>query len=242
MITAKKQVSKADIQEHLPSTERVQQELATATSMDDFFGKGGMFAHTLELMLEAELGKQLGFERYEPKGRNSGNNRNGHYPKKVYTFDAEVLIQVPRDRNGEFVPQIVPKHSANTNKNVRREAKVEGTAIYIVLGADLDGHRDVLGHWVGEIGESANFWLSVVTDLQARGVKDIIIACMDGLSGFKEAGLAVFPKTQIQRCIIRPIRNSLKYIAWKHRKIFMSELKGVYQAPPVKPPKLPLSN
>jgi putative transposase len=303
MMTAKKQVSKADIQQLLPSTERVQQELATATSMDDFFGKEGifarLFAHTLEQMLEAELGEQLGYERYEPKGRNSGNSRNGHYPKKVRTSDGEVSIQVPRDRNGEFVPQIVPKHSANTNEledkiigmyakgmsvrdiqdtlqelygvevspstvsaitdkvwglveawqsrslaaiyamvyldaihiNVRREAKVENTAIYIVLGVDLDGHRDVLGHWVGEGGESANFWLSVVTDLQARGVKDIFIACMDGLSGFKEAVLAVFPNTQIQRCIIHQIRNSLKYVAWKDRKVFMGDLKAIYQAP-----------
>lgn len=302
-MSAKKQVSKADIQESLPSAEKVQQELAKAKSMDDFFGKEGIFARlfadTLEQMLEAELGEQLGYERYEAKGRNSGNNRNGHYAKKVRTSDGELTIEVPRDRNGEFEPQIVKKHTTNTNEleekiigmyakglsvrdiqetlqelygvevspstvsaitdkvwglvedwqnrslaaiypivyldaihvNLRRDGKVENTAVYIVLGVDLEGHRDVLGHWAGNGAESANFWLSVVTDLQSRGVKDIFIACMDGLSGFKEAVLAVFPRTQIQRCIIHQIRYSLKYISWKDRKAFVSDLKTIYQAP-----------
>jgi transposase-like protein len=113
---------------------------------------------------------------------------------------------------------------------LRRESKIETTAVYTVLGVDLDGHRDVLGHWVGEGSESSNFWLSVVTDLQGRGVQDIFIACMDGLSGFREAVLAVFPRTQIQRCIIHQIRNSLKYVTWTDRKNFMADLRLVYQA------------
>jgi putative transposase len=113
---------------------------------------------------------------------------------------------------------------------LRRDGKIENTAVYTVLGVDLDGHRDVLGHWVGEGSESSNFWLSVVTDLQGRGVQDIFIACMDGLSGFKDAVLAVFPKTQIQRCIIHQIRNSLKYVTWTDRKFFMADLRLVYQA------------
>ena len=98
-MTAKKQVSKTDIQESLPSTELVQQELAKAKSMDDFFGKEGIFArlfsNTLEQMLEAELGEHLGYERYEAKGRNSGNNRNGHYAKKIRTSQGETLIRCP---------------------------------------------------------------------------------------------------------------------------------------------------
>ena len=114
---------------------------------------------------------------------------------------------------------------------LRHEGKVENIAVYTVLGVDLEGHRDALGYWVGEGGESSNFWLSVVSDLQNRGVKDIFIACMDGLTGFKEAILAVFPKTQIQRCIIHQIRNSLKYVNWNDRKAFMLDLKEVYQAP-----------
>ncbi len=114
---------------------------------------------------------------------------------------------------------------------LRHEGKVENIAVYTVLGVDVEGHRDALGHWVGNGSESSNFWLSVVSDLQNRGVKDIFIACMDGLSGFKDAILAVFPQTQIQRCILHQIRNSLKYVTWSDRKAFMLDLKEVYQAP-----------
>jgi transposase-like protein len=95
-MTVKKQASKMDIQKSLSSTELVQQELAKAKSMDDFLGKGGIFtrwfANTIEKMLEAGLGEQLSYERYEAKGRNSGNNRNGHYPKKVRTSEGEMSI------------------------------------------------------------------------------------------------------------------------------------------------------
>ena len=110
------------------------------------------------------------------------------------------------------------------------KAAVENVAVYIVLGVDLEGHRDVLGHWLGDGAEGANFWLSVITDLQARGVEDIFIACIDGLTGFKEAIHAVFPQTEIQRCIIHQIRHSLQYVAWKDRKAFVADLKAIYQA------------
>ncbi len=105
------------------------------------------------------------------------------------------------------------------------------TAVYVVLGVDLDGQRDVLGHWIGDGAEGANFWLSVVTDLQARGVEDIFIACIDGLTGFKEAIHAIFPTTQIQRCIIHQVRQSLSYVSWKDRKAFVADLTAIYQAP-----------
>ena len=114
---------------------------------------------------------------------------------------------------------------------LRREGKVANTAVYIVLGVTLEGHRDVLGHWMGDGGEGANFWLSVVTDLQNRGVQDIFIAAIDGLAGFKDVILSVFPQTQIQRCIIHQIGNSLKYVSWKDSKAFMADLKQVYKAP-----------
>ena len=290
------------IQAVMPSAEEVQRELSKAKSMDDFFGKEGifakLFAHTIEEMLETELSEHLGYEPYEVKGRNSGNSRNGRYGKKLRTSTGETTIQVPRDRKGDFEPQVVKKQVANTNEledkiiglyakgmsvrniqetlqelygvevspttlsaitdkvwglveewqnrslaslypivyldaihiKLRRESKVENIAVYTVLGVDVEGHRDILGHWVGDGNESSNFWLSVITDLQTRGVQDIFIACMDGLSGFKEAVLAVFPRTQIQRCIIHQIRSSLKYITWTDRKAFMLDLKTVYQA------------
>jgi len=99
-----------------------------------------------------------------------------------------------------------------------------------VLGVDLDGHREILGHWIGDGAEGANFWLSVITDLQNRGVEDVFIAAIDGLTGFKDAIQSVFPKTQVQRCVIHQIRQSLKYVVWKDRKAFTADLKTVYQA------------
>jgi putative transposase len=287
----------------LPSVERIQQELARAKSIDDFFGKDGIFARrfadTLEQMLEAELTAHLGYPRHAPEGRNSGNSRNGKRTRQLRTSSGDTTIQVPRDRNSSFHSPLLEAYQTSTNEledkiiglyskgmsardiqdtlheaygvevspatissvtdkvwglveawqnrplaaiypivyldaihlKLRRDGKVINTAVYIVLGVDLDGHRDVLGHWVGDGAEGANFWLSVVTDLQARGVQDIFIACIDGLSGFKDAIQAVFPRTQIQRCIIHQVRQSLSYVSWKDRKAFVADLKTIYQAP-----------
>ena len=114
---------------------------------------------------------------------------------------------------------------------LRREGHVENVAVYIVLGVDVEGQRDVLGHWVSDGAEGANFWLSVLSDLQSRGVEDVFIACVDGLSGFSEAIDAIFPHCQVQRCIIHQIRASLKYVVSKDQKAFVKDLKKVYQAP-----------
>lgn len=286
----------------MPAAERVAAELATARSMDDFFGREGifarLFANTLEEMLEVELSEHLGYEKHEARGRNSGNNRNGKYAKKVRTSSGETTIEVPRDRNGSFKPQVVNRYSNNTNEleekilglyakgvstrdieetlgelygvsvssstiskitdkvwgmveawqtrplatiyplvyldalhlKIRQEGKVINTAVYVVLGIDLTGRRDVLGHWVGAGSEGANFWLTVISDLQARGVEDIFIACVDGLTGFSDAIAAVFPQTIVQRCIIHQIRNCLRYVASKDQKAFMRDLKLVYKA------------
>jgi transposase-like protein len=287
----------------MPSVETIQQELGKAQSIDDFFGKEGifarLFAETLEQMLDAELTAQLGYEPYEAKGRNSGNSRNGHYTKKVRSSNGETEVTVPRDRSGDYEPHILKKYQANTNEledkiiamyargmtqrdieaqlaemygievsaqtvstmtnkvwplveawqsrplaavypilyldaihyKLRKDHKIENRAIYIVLAVDLEGYKDVLGHWVSNGEEGASFWLSVVTDLKNRGVEDIFIACVDGLSGFKEAIRSVFPQVEIQRCIIHQIRNSLKYVVWKDRKAFAQDLKAIYRAP-----------
>ena len=286
----------------LPSVEKVQQELAKAESIDDFFGKEGIFARlfseTLETMLEAELSDHLGYERYEAKGRNSGNSRNGKRSKRLRTSAGDTEISVPRDRNGEFASRLLERHGKNSNEieekiialyargnstrdirdtlaelygidvsattistitdkvwplveawqnrplekvypvvfldalfiKLRRKGKIENVAVYTVLAVDLDGHRDVLGHWIGDGGEGANFWLRVITDLRNRGVQDIFIACVDGLTGFSDAIHSVFPQTQVQRCIIHQIRNSLKYVPWKERKAFTADLKRIYRA------------
>lgn len=291
-----------DLKPHFPSLEKIQQELGKAESIDDFFGKDGIFARlfsqTLETMLEAELTEHLGYERYAAKGRNSGNSRNGKRPKQLRTSAGDTTVQLPRDRNSGFSSKLLEKHQTSTNEleekilalygkgmstrdiqnlleetygvdvsadtisaitdkvwplveawhnrplaaiypiilldalhlKLRRQGRVENVAVYIVMGIDLEGHRDVLGHWIGDGAEGANFWLSVITDLQARGVEDIFIACIDGLTGFKEAIHAVFPQTETQRCILHQIRHSLQYVAWKDRKAFVADLKQVYQA------------
>ena len=295
----KKNKDEKDIKAHMPSAEEVARELGKATSIDDFYGKDGIFARlfskTIEEMLEAELTSELGYERYEAEGRNSGNSRNGHYTRKMRTSGGDAEIKVPRDRNGEFQSQLLKKNSneieqkitamyakgmstrdiqdmltelygidvspntisAITDKvwplveawqnrplapmyailyldaihiKLKRDGKIDNVAVYNVLGVDLDGHREILGHWVGDGAEGANFWLSVITDLQNRGVQDVFIAAIDGLTGFKDAIQSVFPKTQVQRCVIHQIRQSLKYVIWKDRKAFVADLKTVYQA------------
>lgn len=112
---------------------------------------------------------------------------------------------------------------------VREEGKVITKAAYTALGVDLRGHKDLLGIWIGD-SESATFWLSVLTEIRNRGVEDILITCVDGLKGFPEAIASMFPKTEIQVCIIHQIRNSLRYVNWNDRKPFMRDLKLVYQA------------
>jgi putative transposase len=112
---------------------------------------------------------------------------------------------------------------------VRDEHKIVNKAAYICMALDMKGYKDILGIWIGE-QEGAKFWLSVCNDLKNRGVKDIILACMDGLKGLPEAIKAVFPDVSIQSCIIHQIRNSIKYVASKDSKTFMKDLKQVYQA------------
>jgi transposase-like protein len=286
----------------MPTAERVERELATIKSPDDFFGEDGvfskLFAKTINQMLKAEMDEHLGYAKHSPAGHLTGNTRNGNYDRKLKTSAGELDIEVPRDRKGQFQPQIIDRYQTRTSEfdnkiiamyghgttagdisdsirdmygielskdmvsnitdkilpvvnewrtrpldevyviaymdcihiKLRRDGKVVNTAVYVCLGVDLEGKKDVLGHWIGEGGEGANFWLTVVSDLQNRGVKDILIACVDGLVGFKDAINAVFPDTVVQRCIIHQIRSSLKYINWKDRKEFVNDLRTVYKA------------
>ena len=112
---------------------------------------------------------------------------------------------------------------------VRKDSRIVNKAAYSVLGINVQGHKEILGLWVGE-NESASFWLSVCNDLKSRGVEDILIASKDGLTGFSEAINAVFPRTSIQLCVIHQIRNTLKYVSFKDHKQVMTDLKQVYQA------------
>ncbi len=299
-MTRRKNTTKKDSLKEMPSAEEVARELAKAESIDDFYGKDGIFARlfsdTIEQMLEAELTEELGYERYAAEGRNSGNSRNGHYTRKMRTSGGDAEISVPRDRNGEFQSALLKKNSNEIEQKVlamyakgnsvrdiqdmleelygidvspstistitdqvwelveawqnrplapvyaivyldaihikmKRDGKIENVAVYNVLGVDLAGHREIMGHWIGDGAEGANFWLTVITDLQNRGVEDIFIASIDGLTGFRDAIHSVFPKTKVQRCVIHQIRHSLKYVVWKDRKAFTADLKTIYQAP-----------
>ena len=247
--------------------------------------------------LEAELNNQLGYEKYEKK-ENCDNSRNGYSKKKVKSSFGEIELDIPRDRNSEFEPKIVPKYSRDisnleekvismyglgmstrdinkhiqdiygvdvsaemvskiTDKivplieewqnrpleevyyftfldaihfHVKEDKAIVKKAAYIVLGVNSEGKKDVLGIYIGG-NESAKFWLSVLNDLRNRGVKDILIASVDGLTGFSEAIKTVFPYADIQRCIIHQIRYTLSFVSYKEKKEFAKDLKEIYTAP-----------
>ncbi|MFK5041877.1 IS256 family transposase, partial [Glaesserella parasuis] len=113
---------------------------------------------------------------------------------------------------------------------VRQDGRIINKSVFVALGVNLEGHKELLGLWIAE-NEGAKFWANVLTELQNRGLKDIFIACVDGLKGFPEAINAVYPKTKIQLCIVHLVRNSLKFVSWKDYKAVTADLKQVYQAP-----------
>lgn len=112
---------------------------------------------------------------------------------------------------------------------IRQDKQVVNKAIYLALGVNLEGHKELLGMWLSE-NEGAKFWLNVLTELQNRGVKDILIACVDGLKGFPDAIATVFPQTQVQLCIVHMVRNAMKYVPWKDYKAIAADLKQIYQS------------
>lgn len=281
--------------------ELIEELIAEGTSAEELLGNNGIIkrltSRVLTRMLEGEMTDHLGYDKHDLAGQHSGNSRNGKTNKRLKTEQGEVTIQVPRDRNGEFEPQIVGKHqrrlkafddkvislyargltdrevqahieemygikvSAELISNVtdavldevkawrarpldevypilymdalkvkiRDNGSVVNKSIYLALGVNMEGDKDLLGLWISE-NEGAKFWLSVLTDLQNRGVKDIFIACVDGLSGFPEAIENVFPKAQVQLCIVHILRNSFKYVTWKDRKEVAADLKPIYNA------------
>jgi len=113
---------------------------------------------------------------------------------------------------------------------MRLEGIVQTRAVYLALGVNLEGHKELLGLWIGE-KEGSKFWLSILTELRNRGVRDILIACVDGLTGFPDAIASEFPQTEVQLCIVHMVRNSLRYVSWKERKIVARDLRAIYTAP-----------
>lgn len=163
---------------------------------------------------------------------------SGHI-KEMYDVD------ISHDTLSEITDRVIPQVKEWQNRplepvypivwldaihyKVREGGSVVSRAVYNVLAINCEGHKDLIGMYVSE-SEGAKFWLSVLTDLKSRGVRDILIACTDNLSGFSDAILSIFPQAEVQSCIIHQVRNSLKYVASKDKKAFMQDLKGIYQA------------
>lgn len=163
---------------------------------------------------------------------------SGHI-KEMYDVD------ISHDTLSEITDRVIPQVKEWQNRplesvypivwldaihyKVRDSGSVVSRAVYNVLAINCEGHKDLIGMYVSE-SEGAKFWLSVLTDLKSRGVRDILIACTDNLSGFSDAILSIFPQAEVQSCIIHQVRNSLKYVASKDKKAFMKDLKGIYQA------------
>lgn len=256
-----------------------------------------LFKDTLQQVFEAEMDEHLGYKKHDNTGDKIGNSRNGYSSKTIKSRYGASDVKIPRDRNGEFEPEIIKKHETAVNGleeqiiamyakgmstrdiedhmrdiygidvsagmvskvtdkilplvaewqsrlldriypivfldaihfKVRKDNRIINKAAYSVLGINMIGHKEVLGIWIGE-NESASFWLGVCNDLKNRGVEDILIVSKDGLTGFSEAIRSVFPKTEIQLCVIHQIRNSLKYVSYKDQKALMVDLKKVYRA------------
>jgi putative transposase len=251
----------------------------------------------LERALQGEMTEHLGYAKHDQAGDNSGNSRNGVTRKTLKGDFGEVDLDTPRDRNGEFEPQIIKKHQRRftgfddkilsmyargmTTREIqghleemyqvevspslisevtdgvieqarawqnrplesfygvlfldalyvkmRHEGRVENRAVYVAVGIDLDGRKDVLGLWTSA-SEGAKFWLNVLTELRNRGVRDIYLVCVDGLKGFPQAIESIFPKAQLQLCIVHLVRASMNYVTWKDRKAVVADLKPVYRA------------
>lgn len=261
-----------------------------------------LFKDVLQQVMECEMDSVLGYEKSQRMSKAGDeekprNYRNGFSQKRVKTQLGEIEIQVPRDRNGEYEPQIIGKYDRNASgmeekilslyacgmsqkdiseqiKNlydveispelvskisekimpevqawqnraldavypfvfmdaihykVKEDHRYITKAAYVVLGITMEGVKDILGIWIGE-HEGSKFWLGVLNALKSRGVQKVHLFCIDGLKGFPEAIAAVYPKAEIQRCIIHQIRYSTRYVSYKDIKELMKDLKEVYQA------------
>jgi putative transposase len=251
----------------------------------------------LERALQGELTEHLGYSKHDPAGHNSGNSRNGATRKTLKGDFGEIELETPRDRNGEFEPQLIKKNQTRwtgfddkilsmyargmTTREIqghleemyqvevspslisevtdavieearvwqsrplepfygvvfldalyvkmRYEGRVENRAVYVALGINLEGRKDVLGLWTSAT-EGAKFWLNVLTELRNRGVRDIYLVCVDGLKGFPQAIESLYPKAQVQLCIVHLMRASLNYVTWQDRKKVVADLKPIYKA------------
>jgi putative transposase len=281
--------------------ELLDQLLKEYKSPEDMFGTDGLLQQLTKALVEramqAELTHHLGYEKHAADGDNSGNSRNGSFPKTIKGKRGQMQINVPRDRAGDYQPQLIKKGQTRFDGfddkiismysrgmtvreiqahlkeiygvevspdlistvtdavidevrawqsrpldavypivyldalvvKVKDQGRVSNKAIYLAIGVNLSGLKEVLGMWASET-EGAKFWLAIITELKNRGLKDIYIACVDGLKGFPEAIESLFPKTQVQLCLVHLMRNSLAYVSYKDHKAVAADLKAVYHA------------
>ena len=256
-----------------------------------------LLGETLQDMLESEMDEHLGYSKYDYRNKETEDSRNGYSAKTVTSSMGPIELDIPRDRNGEFEPQIVKKHQTDISTieeqvlsmyakgmttrdiskhlqdvygvdasaemishmtdrilpiarewqnrplerkyaivymdavhfNVREDNRTVKKAVYVAIGIRVTGQKEVLGMWIGG-NESAKYWLGVLNEIKNRGTEDIMIVSVDGLTGFVDAIQAVFPKAEVQRCIVHQIRYSTKFISYKDRKEFVKDLKLVYKA------------
>ena len=256
------------------------------------------FKDILQELMEAEMDAVLGYEKNLKGDITSNNKRNGYSTKTLKSQYGEFPIDIPRDRNGEFEPKLIPKYQRDisgieekvislyargmstrdihdqlqdlygielsaemvskiTDKiipeikewqtrplnpvypfvfmdcihyKVREDGHILSRAAYVIMGVTIEGYKDILSITVGA-NETSKFWLGMLNDLKNRGIKDVLFFCVDGLPGFKDAIQAVFPNSQIQRCVIHMLRNSFKYINYSDLKKFSADFKNVYNAP-----------
>ena len=256
-----------------------------------------LLGDTLQGMLEAEMDQKLGYSKYDYQNKETDDSRNGYSHKTVTSSMGDIDLDIPRDRRGEFEPQIVKKHQTDISNiedqvlsmyakgmttrdisthlsnvygvdasaemishmtdrilpiakewqnrplekkyaivfmdaihfHVREDNRTVKKAVYVAIGIRLSGQKEVLGMWIGG-NESAKYWLGVLNEIKNRGVEDIMIVSVDGLTGFVDAIHAVFPLAEIQRCIVHQIRYSTKFISYKDIRAFMKDLKLVYKA------------
>lgn len=150
-------------------------------------------------------------------------------PTLVSNITDRILPQVEQWQNRPLQQVYAVVFMDAIHYKVRQDNAIVNKAAYMVIGIDLEGHKDVLGMWIGE-HESSKFWLGVLNDLKSRGVKDILINCVDNLNGFSEAIAAVYPQTDVQKCIVHQIRNSMKHVSYKDMKAVAAALKPIYKA------------
>lgn len=263
-----------------------------------------IFGPMFEAMLQGEMDAHLGYASNDHGRKNTTNRRNGYAHKNVKTAYGDVTIDMPRDREASFTPQIVPKRTRDISGiedkvlsmyakgmsqrdiaetiediygfeishetvsnitdrvmgqaeewqdrplkkfytflfvdclyvSIRQEMETKNCAVYVILGYDVDGVKDILGIWIGET-EGKHYWMQIFDEIKARGVEDVLFISMDGVSGLEEGAKSIFKDVVVQRCIVHLIRNSIKYIPSKEYKNFTAQLKKVYGAPGLKAAK-----